>query len=355
MRFLHTSDLHLSSPLTAKLSPEQADVRKKEIFRTFVRMCEEAKIQNCTAIVIAGDLFDSVKVRLKDALSFTNTVKSYPEITFLYLGGNHEKNGLIKTGISIPDNLYIFGDEWTYLELSGVTFAGRSRLSPDMFSDFKTDASRKTVVVLHGALTDIARGEEEIGIYSCADLGIDYMALGHYHKYTTKKIDSRGVAVYSGTPEGRGFDEAHECGFVLVDIEKEVHYEFLPFSSRRIWDIDFDISGFDSFFNVECKLLDTLSGLSSNDLVRVRLVGKRNHGFVSDKKGAESRIGFRFFYFEIIDQSREYTDTNEYKNDKTLKGEFIRLVLGSEELSDEEKDRTVRCGISALLGENFEF
>ena len=38
-------------------------------------------------------------------------------------------------------------------------------------------------------------------------------------------------------------------------------------------------------------------------------------------------------------------------NDRSLKGEFIRLVLSSP-LTDEEKDTVIECGLYALMGED---
>ena len=37
--------------------------------------------------------------------------------------------------------------------------------------------------------------------------------------------------------------------------------------------------------------------------------------------------------------------------DKSLKGEFIRLVLSKEDMSKEEKDKVIRTGLAALMGE----
>ena len=43
-------------------------------------------------------------------------------------------------------------------------------------------------------------------------------------------------------------------------------------------------------------------------------------------------------------------DPNDYKNDISLKGEFIRLVLNSNE-NEEDKASIIRAGIQALSGE----
>ena len=46
-----------------------------------------------------------------------------------------------------------------------------------------------------------------------------------------------------------------------------------------------------------------------------------------------------------------YVSSDDYKNDKSLKGEFIRLVLSKDELGDDEKAAIIECGIRALAGD----
>ena len=41
----------------------------------------------------------------------------------------------------------------------------------------------------------------------------------------------------------------------------------------------------------------------------------------------------------------------KYQNDISLKGEFIRLVLNQEDLTDEQKSKIISTGIKALSGE----
>lgn len=57
------------------------------------------------------------------------------------------------------------------------------------------------------------------------------------------------------------------------------------------------------------------------------------------------------FYFEKVkDRTTLRVDYSDYEKDASLKGEFIRMVLGSE-LSQEQKAEVIRCGILALSGE----
>ena len=71
---------------------------------------------------------------------------------------------------------------------------------------------------LHGELKDKCSAPETIGIKEATGKNIDYLALGHYHSYSGAVIDERGSAVYSGTPEGRGFDEAGDKGFIMLNV-----------------------------------------------------------------------------------------------------------------------------------------
>ena len=58
-----------------------------------------------------------------------------------------------------------------------------------------------------------------------------------------------------------------------------------------------------------------------------------------------------YFYFEkVYDKTKLRIDYSDYEKDASLKGEFIRMVLGSD-MSEEQKTEVIRCGILALSGE----
>ena len=58
----------------------------------------------------------------------------------------------------------------------------------------------------------------------------------------------------------------------------------------------------------------------------------------------------RFYFAKIYDESRILIRPEDYLNDVSLKGEFVRRVLASD-LSDTEKERVIACGFRALTGE----
>ncbi len=311
--------------------------------------------EGASAIIIAGDLFDSEKITRRELDSVLGIIERASSLSFLYLPGNHERGVIQASGENLPENLLIFESEWTYYKLGNITVAGRSETSPDMFNSLALRAEDKNIVVLHGELRDRSGCGGIIGIKDAEDKNINYMALGHYHKYSECKLDKNGYAVYSGTPEGRGFDEAFETGFSLIDIgEYSITHSFIPFGKRRLFVKDVDITGAMRTFDIEERILDAVSTIEGENLIRINFVGGRELELRYDKALIEEKFKNRFYYFEIKDSSRLTTRPDDYIFDKSLRGEFIRLCLNDARLSDSEKEKIIHCGLSALAGEAFD-
>ncbi len=352
MKIIHTSDIHLDSPLTARLKDEKKRRRARELVGTFRRICEEAVKTGAEAVLISGDLFDGERAKNATLRAVLSAIENAPNVTFFYINGNHERDMLRGCSERLPENLKIFGDGMTYFELSGVVFCGAGRLSSDMLSTARLDADKRNILLFHGELSDKTAAPEKIGRSELAALPIDYVALGHYHSYSKERISSRCTAVYSGTPEGRGFDECGECGYVLINVTRDgVSHRFCRFAERLLHTVDVDISDIDSDYLLEKKIRESIARIPECDFVRVVLRGTHGADFIRDTVGLSDRIGTPYFFFEIKDESRLKISPEDYKNDISLKGEFIRLVLSDGTLSEKEKSRMIECGIRALSGE----
>ena len=351
MRIIHTSDLHLFSPLGARLFPLEARSRRMELTDTFRRMIDAAEAEGAEAMIIAGDLFDSERITLSEAESIADAMARARMITFLYLPGNHEREVLRASGARLPDNLKIFGKEWTYFEVSGVTFAGRSEVSCGCFDTLSLDPKRRNVAVLHGSLADRC-GKETVGRAEALCHPIDYLALGHYHSYSAEQLSPRTCAVYSGTPEGRGFDECGVKGYVRIDIDEwGVRHTLVPFAKRTLHIKEVDITGLLRESEIEERLREALLSIPSSDLVRAVLVGRREMGVRRETEALGERLGAGRFFLEVTDKTRLGIDPEDYKNDISLKGELIRLAYSREGLDEGERDEIIELGIRALMGE----
>ena len=57
-----------------------------------------------------------------------------------------------------------------------------------------------------------------------------------------------------------------------------------------------------------------------------------------------------YFFEKVYNRTKLRMNYKDYQKDVSLKGEFIRMVLGSD-LDEERKSEIIRCGIQALSGE----
>ena len=352
MKILHTSDIHIDSPLTSRLTADKVRQRKRELLSNFNKIVNDARLIGAEAIIIAGDLFDGEKISRKALDTAIDIIEESADISFFYLQGNHEGDAFLISGRKLPENLKTFGKDWTYHKIGDVNIVGRSEIREGMFASLTLPAGEKNIVILHGELRDKSSPPESIGVREAAGRNIDYLALGHYHSYSAEAIDDRGVAVYSGTPEGRGFDETGDKGYVIIDTSAaRLKFSFKSFAGRKLHIIPIDLSGVVRTAEISEHVERTVRAIPSSDIVRVELCGRYFPNLWKDTDGLTRDFSDRFFYFEVKDSSRIAINPDDYKLDKSLKGEFIRTISADTSLDDETKEKIIACGINALMGE----
>lgn len=339
MKFLHTADLHLDSPMDSKLPPEKAKERRAELLTAFSRMAERASEIGVRAVIIAGDLFDRKKVTRRAMKYVLDTAARYSGIDFLVLEGNHD--GSAFENEILPNNFKLFSNEATFFDYENIRVSA--------YSDGVTfDPSFVNISVFHGA------DGTDLDVSRLGGKGIDYLALGHYHSYSTGKLDPRGVWCYSGCPAGRGFDECGEKGFIIIEVEnKNVSHSFVPLAGRSVIELDVDMSDGVSLSEQERIISDALSGVDRENLVRVRITGTFELGRDKFYDHIAERYKKEFYYFEIKDESGLKIEPKDYAGDISLKGEFIRLVM-KEMPEGAARSRVISMGIKALRGEDIE-
>ena len=352
MKIIHTSDIHVDSPLTAHLPADKVRERRAELFAVLSSTVDEAKRLGVRIIIIAGDLFDSDKITKTARRRTLALISASKEISFFYLPGNHEEGALLSGEEDLPQNLFVFGEEWTYFSSGDTVIAGRRSTSPDMFDLLSLPTDTTNVVVLHGELRDRSDFDGVIGRRDAAGRGIDYLALGHYHTYSSERIDGRCTAVYPGTPEGRGFDETGKKGFVLIEKSSgTLTHRFVPRAKRILHEIRADISELSDLYAIEKRAETALADVRREDLVRLTLVGARKVGFNPDTAALAARFSDRYYFFEVKDETRLLIKASDYEHDLSLKGEFIRMVMRDDTMSDKKKEDVISCGLAALFGE----
>ncbi len=389
MKLIHVADLHLDSRLSTNLNEEKARERRHELTGTWLRLVDYAAKHAVSAILIAGDLFDTAAVTETTANTVIASISGHPEIAFFYVKGNHDQDSFLNREEKLPENLYLFGDSWkTYRLSGGIAISGRelgtnqnavaSHLPADWVSrTLQLNEEEFNIVMLHGQIIESRHGAtteesvsvnasdasgdgEEIHLPEFADHGIDYLALGHVHKYMEGQLDGRGIWCYPGCLEGRGFDECGPHGFVLMDLDPETHSmtrERIDIAARHLHEVTVDVSGLESTVAMEKAISHQLTegknsgALPAKDFVKVILSGELSMDAELNLPFLESRLGTMFYVTRLENRTTRHIPYEKFREDRSLKGSFIRNVEMDPALTPEIRAEIIETGLRLLRGQ----
>ena len=362
MKIIHCADIHLDSRMSANLTGEKAKERRTELLTTFRKMVEYGADHEVDAILIAGDLFDTKNVSATARNVVKDLILGHSDMEFYYLQGNHDE-GSFAGGLSqIPENLHLFDSRWTEYRLGKKVCITGVELNPEnsgsIYHALSLDADLVNIVVLHGQESEYSAKDkaETIHLTALKNKGIDYLALGHIHSYKKERLDGRGVYCYPGCLEGRGFDECGEHGFVELTVDEAagtVESRFVPFASRNLYTVSVDITGCMSTMEILERMKKETGerNYPEKSLVKYELTGKVDVESEKDPEFLLHQFQNRFYFVKLKDCSEYLVDYAAFRKDLSLKGEFIRTVMGREDLSEEDKAAVIHYGLQALAGE----
>ena len=356
MKFIHCADIHLDSKMETNLSSQKAKERKKEILNTFENMIYFAQENNVTAIIIAGDLFDTARITNLTKSRVINIIQKNNNIDFLYLSGNHDESNFIELIQDPPPNLKVFKNSWTTFDYNNINITGAiidENNSATIYDTLNLNKDKLNIVVMHGQTSkyNSKNNAEIINLTKLKNKNIDYLALGHIHSFVKDDLDKRGVYCYCGCLEGRGFDECGQKGFVLLDTQNNlIDLEFIPFAKRQLIEIKYDITNQDNWFDIEDNILKLTKDINKDNLLKITLTGKYNIKLEKHLAMLEQKLN-SFYFAKIKDETVLEVTLKDVEKDISLRGEFIRKVLSSN-LTNEEKEQTILVGLKSLFGED---
>lgn len=357
-RFLHAADLHLDSPFAA-LSAEQARLRRRESRCLPERLSEYVNQNGIEIVLLAGDLFDGAAV-YRDTLEALLGALDGMEARVFIAPGNHDFYTARSPYATLdwPENVHIF-------RAGTIESVALPELGCAVYGAAFTDASQETsllagfsapedglthLMVLHGDLNAAVPRYDPLTPEEIAASNLDYLALGHVHRFDGVKRFGRTVCAYSGCPEGRGFDELDDRGVLTGVVEDgKVSIAFVPFAKRRYRVLHVDVT--DTV--PESALRDAVPATAENDLCRVIFTGETDERGV-DLRALRERFAASFFSLELCDETRVRQDIWACAREDSLRGAFLRELRGIYDASDEagrvRVERAVRFGLAALDG-----
>ncbi len=361
MKLIHCADIHADSKMGTHFTDEQAKERREEIVSAFAAMVSYAKANDVRAILISGDLFDTRETqqkKLKQRIAWI--ISQNPDIDFLYLRGNHDEGVEFGYTENLTNIRRFTKESWTEYKYENVHIYGREfgqTIPASVYSELVVDPAQVNILMLHGQIASYQSKNDapDISLPSLTNKHLDYLALGHIHQYKKEKLDSRCVWCYSGCLEGRGFDEAGDKGFVVLDITGEgdtrkIETEFVSVARRKVHDIPVPLSGSLSYNDVMAAIESAVAYIDRKDIVQVVLTGEITEDTEIEIESYMAALKDRFYCFRIKNHTETKIDYEKYQNDVSLKGEFIRLVQERTDLSEDDKGRIIMTGIKALAG-----
>lgn len=350
IRVLHTADLHIDSPLSAL--GRLANIRQAELLDTFGKIIDIAKSEKVNIVIISGDLFDNRNPSKMSVNYVENKLAEISDIKVFIALGNHDA-GL---NINFPDNVHVFDRtaekvEFDNFDIYGVSFENEQCVD-SLIKDFTIhNPSKINILSMHGDLIENGQTSQYNAVTKemIASFGADYAAFGHVHQFSgINKVNNTHYA-YSGTPEGRGFDELGPKGVIIGDVYKNhVELNFVPVSKRECIEIDVDISDCSDYNDICNKICGC--ALGENNLFKINLTGYLEDCMFIDTEFIRDRIKDNYFYVKIKDFTRPKIDIDSLSKEFSLKGLFVKKLI-----EQEGSEEALKIGLSAIAGEKVFF
>lgn len=231
IKFIHTADIHLDSPLKGLEVHEDAPVEeiRGATRRAFDNLIDVSLKEHVDFVLIAGDLYDGDWKDYNTGLFFASRVGRLARagIRVFIVSGNHDAASRITRAMPLPDNVTLFpsrNPRSVKLDDLGVIIHGRSysfrAVTEDLASGYpRSDPHYFNIGLLHTSLTG-REGHEDYAPCTPDELkskGYDYWALGHVHKREIVSEDP--WIVFPGNVQGRHVRETGARGATLVTVE----------------------------------------------------------------------------------------------------------------------------------------
>jgi DNA repair exonuclease SbcCD nuclease subunit len=231
IKFIHTADIHLDSPLRGLESYEGAPVDsiRGATRQAFKNLVEFAISEEVNFILIAGDLYDGDWKDYNTGLFFASQMSKLREadIRVFIVSGNHDAASQISRQLRMPDNVRIFSPkkpETIIIDELDIAIHGQSFAKQAITEDIS--AAYPDAITGHfniGLLHTSTTGREGHEAYAPCTIegliskGYDYWALGHVHKREILHEDP--WIIFSGCIQGRHIREIGEKGCTLVSVD----------------------------------------------------------------------------------------------------------------------------------------
>ena len=331
LTFLHAADFHLDSPFHA-LPPDQAAERRQEQRQLLTRLADAARQSQADLIFLAGDLFDSQRVRPETIQALYQVLEELEAEVFLS-PGNHDPYTKVSPyhKFTWPSHVHFFTTPTPQRvelpQLGAVVYGGAFTASYRMDSPLAGLHAQEEGLAAFGCFHgDPASAHSRYGPIPQKEIaasGLDYLALGHLHTASGLLRAGKTWYAWPGCPEGRGFDETGDKGVYLGQWEAgRVKLEFLPLARRRYLTPQIDITGRDPADALEAYIRTA----RPEDILCITLTGQRDPEAEPDLTALTALASSYFYSASLYDNTCLSQSIWARRDEDTLTGLFLRAM-----------------------------
>jgi DNA repair protein SbcD/Mre11 len=340
------------------------------------RVVAAAREENCGALVVAGDLFDSAYDVLESDLSFAvrTLAGAGSGCTVVILPGSHDffSPGSVyereRARFEAGGNIRILAPGGGLVEIpelslaiQGKALTSNAGVEGVLSSLAPVERCRWNVAVAHGSVEGFG------GVPEAADLplgldglrpGFSYVALGHWHSYRVVREGRPGV-VYSGSPEMIARDQRGAGTAVLIKLGPEgAQRELIRTGKRRLARVSIDCTGLAATEDLVRKAAAAIP--EDRDLILdLELTGVIGAEAVVDPAEALDALGERYFSVRLAGTGLSRAISREELlrvPEDTVAGKFVRVMLSRMESALPDKkglfEEALQVGYQLFKGRN---
>ncbi len=238
LQIIHTADLHIGAPIqTTDMPNSTAMAIQRNALEVFRSICSLAVSMRVHAVVIAGDLFNTLTPDRELVAEVAAQIASAADVQFIIAPGNHDPRELCTawTYPKWPANAFIFPDQTMRPHTpigAPITFWGYAWSTREDFTSPLTHwsvpekySSSFNVIVAHAS--ERRSQPPAWKVYAGFDARtvspkhLDYIALGHLHHWNVSVPSQHPTLCYPGSPAPTSSAELGERSVAVVTFTED--------------------------------------------------------------------------------------------------------------------------------------
>jgi hypothetical protein len=360
LKIYHTADVHLG--MQFKNGRYSEDIRAALIearFTTLQHMITEANQRQCDLFVIAGDLFDSLKVSGKIISRAAEIISGFTGEFVFVLPGNHDyvdsADDTVWTRFSKAAKEQVVlcdREEQRTFHVGEQTFSifpgpCRSKHSAEnaigWIADSVKDDSLINIGIAHGAVAGLSPDNDDkyflMTEKELADAGMHLWLLGHTHiHYPAKPGLQKPLFFMPATPEPDGFDCKHPGYAWYIEIAENggIQYEQVQTGFYRFFDVLAEVTSA-SDLDAICEKWNQPA--YKNALVRLTVQGRLPQDALQSLPKFEERMREQTAYFSLNTEKLSLLIDEQFIEKEYSEGSLPYLLL--KQLAQKAQDPAV--------------